>query len=147
VSERGLKRLAMHAVKTFEKEVKEGKREALAEDEIDDGKDEDEAGKEKKRRVPGERKTGVKQAKLVRQADRIDPITNKGRSKGYGFLEMDKHEDSLRVLRWANNNPEVGPLLATWWKDELHDLVWTGIVTSVASVLISSSRLALGKIY
>jgi nucleolar protein 4 len=65
----------------------------------------------------------VKQAKIVRQAERVDPVTGKGRSKGYGFVEMHKHADALRVLRWANNNPNAGPLFEEWWKDELQDLV------------------------
>ena len=30
----------------------------------------------------------VRQAKIVRQADRVDTLTGKGRSKGYGFLEL-----------------------------------------------------------
>jgi len=59
----------------------------------------------------------------VRQHERVDPVTGKGRSKGYGFLEMLKHADALRVLRWANNNPEVGPLFEKWWKTELEDLI------------------------
>ena len=69
------------------------------------------------------RDTGVRQAKIVRQADRVDPVTGKGRSKGYGFLELSKHADALRVLRWANNNPEVGRLFEEWWKAELEDLL------------------------
>jgi len=31
--------------------------------------------------------------------------------------------DALRVLRWVNNNPGVGPLFEKWWKDELDDLI------------------------
>ena len=34
-----------------------------------------------------------------------------------------EHSDALRVLRWANNNPEVGKLLETWWGEELEELV------------------------
>jgi len=69
------------------------------------------------------RRTGVKQAKIVRQAERVDPVTGKARSKGYGFVEMHKHADALRVLRWANNNPDVTPLFEAWWNDELQDLI------------------------
>jgi nucleolar protein 4 len=129
-----LKRLATHAVRTFETEVKKGLRASLTQDELtevvdeEDGEDsqvkeeEDGAGK-KKAHKKGERSTGVKQAKIVRQHERVDPITGKGRSKGYGFLEMLKHADALRVLRWTNNNPDVGPLFEKWWKDELEDLI------------------------
>ena len=69
------------------------------------------------------RNRGVRQAKIVRQADRVDAVTGKGRSKGYGFLELGAHADALRVLRWANNNLEVGRLFEEWWKEELGDLI------------------------
>ncbi|KAG5652797.1 hypothetical protein H0H81_003627 [Sphagnurus paluster] len=133
VSERLIKRLAIHAVRAFNSEVKQGERTPLTADELADVPDddeengeepakEDESKKAKKKRIMG-RRTGVKQAKIVRQMERVDPVTGKGRSKGYGFLEMNTHADALRVLRWANNNPEVGPLFEGWWKDELKDLI------------------------
>ncbi|KAI0090642.1 hypothetical protein BDY19DRAFT_904925 [Irpex rosettiformis] len=130
VTERMLKRLATHAIRTFEAEVKAGTRTALSEDELteplpdDDDPEVDvrQSTQRKSRRKQG-RNTGVKQTKIVRQQDRIDPVTGKGRSKGYGFLELEKHPDALRVLRWANNNLEVGELFGTWWKEELEDLV------------------------
>ncbi|CAL1711095.1 unnamed protein product [Somion occarium] len=132
VSERMLKRLAIHAVRAFQAEVKAGTRTGLTEDELTEiveGPDEDEdeshsvKGKDKAKGKAKGRNTGVKQAKVVRQQDRVDPVTGKGRSRGYGFLEMGKHADALRVLRWANNNPEVSKLVAEWWKEELEDLV------------------------
>ena len=134
MTERVLKRLAVHAVRAFETEVKKGLRAGLTPDELaevideEDGEEtqikeeKDEKGK-KKIHKKGERGTGVKQAKIVRQHERVDPVTGKGRSKGYGFLEMLKHADALRVLRWTNNNPDVGPLFEKWWKDELEDLI------------------------
>jgi len=123
-----LKRLAVHAVRSFNAEVKAGKRNGLTEDELRDlpppGEEEDEKPTIKsKAKGKGGRDTGVKQAKIVRQQERVDPVTGKGRSKGYGFLEMVKHGDALRVLRWANNNPEVGRLFGEWWKEELGDLI------------------------
>jgi nucleolar protein 4 len=36
---------------------------------------------------------------------------------------MNTHGDALRVLRWANNNSDIGPLLEEWWKEELGDLI------------------------
>ena len=69
------------------------------------------------------RNTGVKQAKIVRQQDRVDAVTGKGRSRGYGFLELGTHADALRVLRWANNAAAVGPLFEEWWQAELEDAV------------------------
>ncbi|KAF8185003.1 hypothetical protein K438DRAFT_1837253 [Mycena galopus ATCC 62051] len=130
VTERLLKRLAIHAVRAFQDDVKSGARAELSPDELADVPDDEEDSKEdgepkkklSKKMLLG-RRTGVKQAKIVRQAERVDPVTGKGRSKGYGFVEMNKHADALRVLRWANNNAAMGPLFEAWWKDELEDLV------------------------
>lgn len=144
-----LKRLAIHAMRSFQAEVRKGTRTGLTEDEKadtgakpgdegnkdskvedvkeEDASDEDNAkkngkGKVKKGKKPG-RNTGVKQAKIVRQQDRVDTITGKGRSKGYGFLELHSHADALRVLRWANNNPAIGALFEEWWKVEVEDMI------------------------
>jgi len=127
-SERVLKRLATHAVRIFESEVKSGSRQPLADDELHPLEDEEEGEKEKepeqkKRRRPGERPTVVTQAKIVRVSDRLDPVTGKGRSRGYGFLQLTTHADALRVLRWANNNPVVEGLMRGWFKAELEDLL------------------------
>lgn len=129
VTERLLRHLAKHAVKTFKSEVKEGLRTNLSSDELiepvveEDQQDVPSRGKGKEKvSVPPRRLTGVKQAKVVRQQERVDPVTGKGKSKGYGFLEMHRHADALRVLRWSNNNPDVHALFATWWKEELADL-------------------------
>lgn len=149
VTERMLKRLAIHAMRSFQAEVRKGTRTGLTEDEkadtgaqpgdegnkdvkVEDVKEEDESdedgakkggkGKVKKGKKPG-RNTGVKQAKIVRQQDRVDVVTGKGRSKGYGFLELHSHADALRVLRWANNNPAVGALFEEWWKVEVQDMI------------------------
>lgn len=127
VSERGLKRLAIHAKRAFEDEVKAGTRAPLSEDEID-GEPETSAPIEVKAKgkKPKGRPTGVKQAKVVRQAERVDALTGKGRSKGYGFVEMDTHADALRVLRWTNNNREAHKLLWSWWRDEVAELTQNG---------------------
>ena len=142
-----LKRLASHAVKAFESEVKQDLRKPLTADElarvitpeesgmvvgdggdvemVDKRKDKDK-DKDKDRKKSSKfkgRDTGVKQAKIVRQAERVDSLTGKGKSKGYGFIEMHKHADALRLLRWANNNPDIGPLFDLWWKDELENLL------------------------
>ncbi|KAH8110883.1 RNA-binding domain-containing protein [Phellopilus nigrolimitatus] len=131
-TERTLKRLGIHAVRAFEKEVKSGERQPLSADElhediedvemVDEKEKVKEKGKEKGKGWKSERETGVKQAKIVRQADRVDTLTGKGKSRGYGFLEMRLHSDALRVLRWANNNPVVGELLEQWWRAELDEL-------------------------
>lgn len=130
VTERTLKRLAIHAVRAFEEDVSSGVRESLSAHEmmqvetvagVVDG--EADAEKPMKRRKCGERATAVRQAKIVRLRDRLDPLTGKGRSKGYGFLEMMSHADALRVLRWANNNPDVEGLMREWWTEEVRDLV------------------------
>ncbi|OBZ78183.1 putative RNA-binding protein C4F6.14 [Grifola frondosa] len=128
VTERMLKRLAIHAVRAFETEVKKGARPPLSEDELTepvdaDAEDEEEENTKKSKSGGKGRDTGVKQAKIVRQQDRVDAVTGKGRSRGYGFLETTTHADALRVLRWANNNSAVGPLFEAWWKAELEDLI------------------------
>ncbi|WVO24909.1 uncharacterized protein IAS62_006289 [Cryptococcus decagattii] len=130
VTDRTLKRLAIHAVRTFDKEVADGEREGLARAEEMDGtmsaaiaaRGDKSGGKGKGKGGKKERETAVIQSKIVRQTEKLDPITGQGRSKGYGFLEMRSHKDALKVLRWANNNPEVGPLMWEWWKVELGDM-------------------------
>jgi nucleolar protein 4 len=150
VTERMLKRLTTYAIKAFNTEVKQSARSPLSADELadppatkpeeeasqpaktkakakeeaedDDDEADGEAKKKSKKRFAG-RDTGVKQTKIVRQAERVDPLTGKGRSKGYGFVELHRHSDALRVLRWANNNAAVGPLLEAWWTDELAHLL------------------------
>ena len=79
-----------------------------------------EKGKSKKR---GERETAVMQSKVVRQTEKLDPLTGQGRSKGYGFLEMRSHKDALKVLRWANNNAQVGKLVSEWWQEEMKEIL------------------------
>ncbi|KAG7441465.1 RNA-binding domain-containing protein [Guyanagaster necrorhizus] len=124
VSERVLKRLALYAAREFESDVKKGERNGLTADElaveVDRKGQLDDDDERKKKKKPDSR---VKQAKVVRQHERVDQVTGKGRSKGYGFVEMHTHADSLRVLRWANNNPNIGKLLQEWYKEELKDLV------------------------
>ena len=133
-TERTLKRLAVHAVRVFDEDVKSGVRDGLSVDELrEEGDDDDvdvdipEGGGErvskKRKRKRGERQTAVRQAKIVRIGDRIDPLTGKGRSKRYGFLEMVSHADALRVIRWANNHPGMEGLMQEWWKEELQDLL------------------------
>jgi nucleolar protein 4 len=129
VTERTLKRLALHALRAFKDEVQKGERDGLTPEELEEAtKESDEPGDSNTKpkagkRSQGSKSKGVKQAKIVRQHERVDPVTGKGRSKGYGFIEMPRHADALRVLRWANNNPAVTPLLSTWWKEELGDLI------------------------
>ena len=131
VTERLLKRLAIHAMHSFEDEVKEGERSGLTADELsvvveqaeeDEDQEEGREKVKKKKKLIG-KKMRVKQAKIVRQQERVDPVTGKGKSKGYGFIEMNTHADALRVLRWANNNPDVDQLFEEWWKEELGDLI------------------------
>ncbi|KAG1813670.1 uncharacterized protein BJ212DRAFT_1482567 [Suillus subaureus] len=129
VTERTLKRLALHALRAFKDEVQKGERDGLTPEELEEAtRESDEPGDSSMKpkvgkRSQGSKSKGVKQTKIVRQHERVDPVTGKGRSKGYGFIEMPRHADALRVLRWANNNPAVAPLLSTWWKEELGDLI------------------------
>jgi nucleolar protein 4 len=135
VSERTLKKLALYACKAFEKEVKDHLRACLTPDEVSDTaanqqrRTLEETAAATKKNASGKEglklTSRVKQAKIVRLSDRVEPLTGKGRSKGYGFLEMRDHADALRVLRWANNNPDVQALLREWHQEEVKDLVKT----------------------
>ena len=125
-TDRTLKRLAIHAARAFDDEVKAEEREGLARAEQTDTTQSpalvarsEKGGKGKHR---GERETVVIQSKVVRQTEKVDPLSGQGRSKGYGFLELRSHQAALKVLRWANNNREVGGLLSEWHKEEMKDL-------------------------
>lgn len=110
-------------MKEFEAEVARGEREALTRDELRPSLEE---GDDKPKKVKPSKKgrpTGIRQSKIVRAADRIDSLTGKGRSRGYGFIETEEHADALRVLRWVNNRPGVGRLMRGWWREEVRDLV------------------------
>lgn len=122
ITDRGLKRLGIYAVREFDAEVKKEAREPLSriEEQDDTMSPALEARTSKKKR--GERPTSVVQSKVVRQNEKLDPLTGSGRSKGYGFLELRSHKEALKVLRWANNNPAVGPLVWEWWIEELKDI-------------------------
>jgi len=128
----------LHSIREFDKDVAENEREPLNEDEMEDNvqrgildsltgervkfplrTDGEKPEKAKKTKSFGK----VKQAKIVRLHDRVDPLIGKGRSKGYGFLELERHSDALKVLRWANNNPKVGSILKEWWHEELKDML------------------------
>lgn len=123
-----LKRLAMYAAREFEDEVKLDEREGLTRDELQPAAEttttteDKEAGKKKGKAKKG-RNTGIRQAKIVRAADRIDALSGKGRSRGYGFIETEEHAAALRILRWTNNRPGVVGLMRGWWKEEIKDLV------------------------
>lgn len=121
VTNKMLKRLALHAVRAFNEEVKEGKRADLDKDEKDD----------KTLSANAKQSTGSKhrpppsvvvQAKVVLQSERVDPLTGQGRSRGYGFLEMRSFAHALKVLRWANANRGLGNLFVQWRREELETL-------------------------
>jgi nucleolar protein 4 len=128
-TDRTLKRLAIHASREFDNEVKAGTREGLDEEESRDGTlspavaKAEESGKGGKNKGKKERTTVVIQAKVVRANDRVDALSGLGKSKGYGFLEMRTHQDALKVLRWANNNPTVENLMREWWTVELAEVI------------------------
>jgi len=121
VSERCLKRLARHALDQWRKEVKAGKIAELTEEELEREVTLEQKIPEKKTesKKKKEIKSKVKQVKILRTAEKIDGSTGLGKSKGYGFLEMESHADALRVLRWANANPVVDRLLREWTCEEI----------------------------
>ncbi|GAA5916402.1 hypothetical protein JCM5296_005648 [Sporobolomyces johnsonii] len=124
VSDGMMKRLANHAIKEFDKDVKAGVQKPLTAEEhsfVEDASGAKESAKvERKKGVPLSR---VRQAKILRQSDRVDPLTGLGRSKGYGFLELGTHADALRVLRWANANKDVNRLFRVWWREALEKMI------------------------
>ena len=120
VSDKMLKRMALYALRAFTDEVKAGNRDDLDADEKADttvsaNVKQSESDGDKKRPPP----SLVIQSKIVRQNERVDPLTGKGRSRGYGFLEMRTFPHALKVLRWANGNKALGDLFAKWWQEEL----------------------------
>ncbi|WFD29758.1 RNA recognition motif-containing protein [Malassezia sp. CBS 17886] len=119
-TDKTLKRLALHALRAFTDEVKAGTRADLDEDEKADNTQS--ANAKTPTPTPGRSRPPpslVVQSKVVTQAARIDPLTGKGRSRGYGFLEMRTFPHALKVLRWTNANKAVNPLLMQWWREEL----------------------------
>jgi nucleolar protein 4 len=125
-----LKRLAIYALKHFESEAKSGGRKPLTKDEMRPEESVDADGKplvmgqkavpkakEKNGRViPPSR---IAQAIILRSTDKADALSGQGKSKGYGFLELNTHADALKALRWLNANADVGALLKSWFKDDL----------------------------
>ena len=47
----------------------------------------------------------VRQAKILRDPERIDPADGLPRSRGLGFVEFSEHEHAICALRHLNNNP------------------------------------------
>jgi nucleolar protein 4 len=92
IDENKLRILGKESIKKFKEEVKNKERKDLTENEKIEG---------------WNKKVVIKQAKIVRAKDRIDTVTQKSRSKGYGFLEFTQHAHALAALRYLNNNPEL----------------------------------------
>ena len=114
----------MHSVKSFNTEVKQGLRDPLSADELADmpiskpgDAIDDDKNDEKKEKSHGETRD-VRQAKIVRPADSIDPISGKARGKvmeSWNCINI-----RMQFLRWTNNNPKVGELFSgVWWKEKL----------------------------
>lgn len=108
-----LRKLAQHALKAFDAEVKAGTRDGLAPAEehamgydpsAKDGHPAP-AGSSTSTSHPGGK--GV-QARVIRQKDRLDQLfasRGLGRSQGYGFVTLPSLPYALKVLRWLNANP------------------------------------------
>ncbi|CAG8464871.1 695_t:CDS:10 [Acaulospora morrowiae] len=92
VDESRLKNLGKESIQNFKEEVRKGEREDLRKSEKIEGWD---------------KLIKIKQAKIARSKDRVDSVTQKLRSKGYGFLEYVEHAHALAALRYLNNNPKV----------------------------------------
>ncbi|KDN44255.1 hypothetical protein K437DRAFT_290983 [Tilletiaria anomala UBC 951] len=127
VTDKVLKKLALHSVKEFGREAKAGEREDLSREEQVDltlSAALEHGSESKRNKFIKERPTAVVQSKIVRQTDRLDPILGSvGRSRGYGFLEMRSFKDALKVVRWANANKDVTKLFVEWHLQELEGAV------------------------
>ncbi|CAK7269344.1 RNA recognition motif-containing protein [Sporothrix epigloea] len=104
IDSKGLKELARRAVVGFATDVKEGRRQPLARDEIARGGQQDREA-EQLRRAKG--KGVVKQAKVVFETEKgtkVDESSEGGKSRGYGFIEYWSHRWALTALRWLNGH-------------------------------------------
>ena len=54
----------------------------------------------------GGRKVKIMKVLVMRNKERVDK-TGQGRSLGFGFMELDSHENALAVLRATNNNADI----------------------------------------
>ncbi|KAB2573713.1 Nucleolar protein 4 [Lasiodiplodia theobromae] len=102
ISSKDLKQLARQAIVGFAKDMKEGKRSPLSQEELRRGDDEmREADKERRKKGKGV----VKQAKIVfenKDGTKVSETSGAGRSRGYGFIEYYTHRHALMGLRWLN---------------------------------------------
>ncbi|KAJ2686283.1 RNA recognition motif-containing protein, partial [Coemansia spiralis] len=87
IDDTALRSAVVATIAKFKQEVKDGTRQPLSKDEMDEGWD----------KMPR-----VKQAKIVRATERVDAETGKGRSMGYGFIEFTTHAHALACLRYLN---------------------------------------------
>jgi len=113
LTSKDLKALARQAIVGFAKDVKEGKRQPLSQEEMTRGGD---ADREAERRRKAKGKGVVKQAKIVfetaKDGSKVDEkkvAKSTGaaagiRSRGYGFIEYYSHRRALMGLRWLNGH-------------------------------------------
>ncbi|KAG8896117.1 RNA recognition motif-containing protein, partial [Tulasnella sp. 403] len=129
VTDRSLKRLALHAIKSFDQEVKEGKLEDISKEErevdMEIRREREASTSTMKKKKKSGKNVVVKQSKIGRDRTKVDPLDphGLGRSEGYGFLGMGSHVDALKILRWVNNRHGVAELLRGWWKEELEGYI------------------------
>ena len=116
VTDKVLKKLALYSIKQFEIEVSNGDREALSREELEDTTESSTLSTSSKTKG---RLNAVIQSKVIRQTDKIDSSSGLGKSKGYGFLEVNNHKNALRCLRYSNNNQQLVKLMKDWYKEEV----------------------------
>lgn len=104
VTSKDLKALAREGVVGFAKDMKEGLRQPLSQEELQrDTEQLREADKHRREKGKGI----VKQAKVIfesRDGAKIEERTGAGRSRGYGFIEYHTHRHALMGLRWLNGH-------------------------------------------
>ena len=104
ITSKELKALAREAIVGFAKDVKNGLRKQLSQEELARGGEEMRQA-EKSRKAKG--KGIVKQAKIVfegREGGKVTEDSGAGRSRGYGFIEYSSHRWALMGLRWLNGH-------------------------------------------
>jgi nucleolar protein 4 len=96
-----LRHACKQAVRGFWQDVHEKLREPLEPEIIEEEK-------EQGLKEPSfNRKIWITQSKIIRETDRIDPVTKKAKSKGYGFVEFTSHADAIACLRYMNGNTDL----------------------------------------
>lgn len=107
VSEKQLRAAATRSIVNFWKQVDTGERRLLDKHLMAEKNSLLEKFKSKTEKRYADARITIKQAKVQRDDSRIDTVTNKPRSRGFGFIEFASHVDAVACLRSMNNQSDV----------------------------------------